>query len=96
MKRIIILFILLILTYTAKAQEFDVVILNGRVMNPETNYDEVSNVGIKDGRIKKVTKKKIESQESMGETWLSSSIHKSLILKLNTILHNQPLSLHSL
>ncbi len=26
-------------------QEFDVVILNGRVMDPETNFDGVRNVG---------------------------------------------------
>ncbi|NJM54728.1 MAG: D-glutamate deacylase, partial [Verrucomicrobiae bacterium] len=31
--------------------EFDVVILNGRVMDPETNFDGVRNVGIKDGII---------------------------------------------
>jgi hypothetical protein len=30
--------------------EFDVVILNGRVMDPETNFDAIRNVGIKDGR----------------------------------------------
>lgn len=63
MKRFISLITFLLLTYTAAAQEFDVVILNGRVMDPETNYDEVSNVGIKDGRIKQITKKKIEGKE---------------------------------
>ena len=31
----------------AASTEFDVVILNGRVMDPETNFDEVWNVGIK-------------------------------------------------
>ena len=58
MKRIISLITFLLLTYTVNAQEYDVVLLNGRVMDPETNYDEVSNVGIKDGRIKKITKTK--------------------------------------
>jgi len=32
-------------------QEFDVVILNGRVMDPETNFDGIRNVGVKDGKI---------------------------------------------
>ena len=36
---------------TASAQDYDVVILNGRVMDPETKFDKVCNVGIKDGRI---------------------------------------------
>jgi len=35
----------------AQAQEYDVVILNGRVMDPETKYDDIANVGIKDGKI---------------------------------------------
>jgi hypothetical protein len=30
------------------AQDFDLVILNGRVMDPETRYDAVANVGVKD------------------------------------------------
>lgn len=35
--------------------EYDLVILNGRVMDPETNRDEVANVGIVDGRIAAIT-----------------------------------------
>ena len=35
----------------AQAQDYDVVILNGRVIDPETNFDKVSHVGIKDGKI---------------------------------------------
>jgi hypothetical protein len=31
----------------ATAQDFDLVILNGRVMDPETKYDAVANVGVK-------------------------------------------------
>ena len=45
-------------TATKKAadpnQEFDVVILNGRVMDPETNFDGVRNVGVKDSEVLKV------------------------------------------
>ena len=47
----------------AVAQTYDVVILNGRVMDPETNFDAVRNVGIKDGRIVTVTTDKTCRQE---------------------------------
>ena len=43
---------------------FDTVILNGRVMDPECNFDGVRNVGIKDGRIALIT----EGDISGGET----------------------------
>jgi N-acyl-D-glutamate deacylase len=36
---------------SALAQDYDLVINNGRVMDPETMFDKVTNVGIKDGRI---------------------------------------------
>jgi len=39
----------------AQAADYDVVILDGRVMDPETNFDAVRNVGIKDGRIVTIT-----------------------------------------
>ena len=39
--------------------QFDVVINNGRVMDPETMYDAVANVGIKDGRIAVITREEI-------------------------------------
>ena len=35
----------------AIARDYDLVILDGRVMDPETLYDGVANVGITDGRI---------------------------------------------
>ena len=34
----------------AQAKDYDLVILNGRVMDPESGLDEVRNVGIKDGK----------------------------------------------
>ena len=45
--------------------DFDVVILGGRVMDPETMYDAVSNVGIKDGRIAVITKDEITGTETI-------------------------------
>jgi N-acyl-D-glutamate deacylase len=47
------------------AETFDVVINNGRVMDPETNFDGVRNVGIKDGKIVVITKDAIKGKETI-------------------------------
>ena len=47
---------------------YDVVILNGRVMDPETNFDAVRNVGIRDGRIEIITEDDISGNESIDAT----------------------------
>jgi hypothetical protein len=47
------------------SSNFDLVILNGRVMDPETNFDAVANVGIKDGRIAAITTKKMTGNETI-------------------------------
>ena len=39
----------------AQAQDYDLVILNGRVMDPESGLDAVRNVGIKEDKIAVVT-----------------------------------------
>ena len=52
----------------AYAQDYDVVILNGRVMDPETKYDDIANVGIKNGAIAVITKNKITGQKSIDAT----------------------------
>ena len=36
---------------TSSAHDYDLVINNGRVIDPETKFDAVANVGIKDGKI---------------------------------------------
>lgn len=43
----------------ASAQKFDLVIKNGRVMDPETGFDAVANVGINNGYITKITDQEI-------------------------------------
>jgi len=43
----------------ANAQECDIAIMNGRVMDPETNFDAVRNVCIKGDRITSITEKAI-------------------------------------
>jgi cytosine/adenosine deaminase-related metal-dependent hydrolase len=50
--------------------EFDVVILNGRVMDPETNFDAIRNVGIKDGIIALITEEAIKGKETIDATGL--------------------------
>jgi len=48
------------------AQEtYDVVILNGRVMDPETNFDAIRNVGINEGAIVTITEDEISGKESI-------------------------------
>ena len=44
---------------------FDLAILYGRVMDPETNYDKVSNVGVKDGKIVIITEDAIKGKETI-------------------------------
>jgi len=44
---------------------YDLVILGGRVMDPETNFDGVRNVGIADGKIVTITEKNINGKETI-------------------------------
>ena len=47
---------------------YDLVILDGRVMDPETEFDAVRNVGIKDGRIVTITEEAIAGTDSIDAT----------------------------
>jgi len=49
----------------AHAQTYDLVINNGRVMDPETMLDSVANVGISDGRIQVITQERITGRETI-------------------------------
>lgn len=50
---------------STQAKDYDLVILNGRVMDPESNLDAARNVGVKDGKIAKITKRKITVKETI-------------------------------
>jgi N-acyl-D-glutamate deacylase len=50
---------------TLFARDYDLVITGGRVIDPETLYDDVAYVGIKDGRIATITKEKISGRETI-------------------------------
>ena len=52
----------------AQTADFDVVILNGRVMDPETKYDAIANVGVKDGQIVAITDKAIKGRQTIDAT----------------------------
>ena len=51
------------LSFSVAAETYDVVINNGRVMDPETNFDGVRNVGVKDGKIVVITKDAIKGKQ---------------------------------
>ena len=53
------------LSVSVAAEDYDIVILDGRVMDPETNLDAVRNVGIKDGRIEKITIEPLTGKETI-------------------------------
>ena len=57
-----------LLATSAIAQDYDVVILNGRVMDPETNFDAVRNVAIKDGIVIAITEDAISGVETIDAT----------------------------
>src|SRR6056300_233363 len=50
------------------AKDYDLVITGGRVMDPETLYDDIANVGIKDGRIVTISKKPLKGAETVDAT----------------------------
>jgi N-acyl-D-glutamate deacylase len=51
--------------FPAQAADYDLVILNGRVIDPETMLDAVRNVGIKDGKIAVITTERIKGNKTI-------------------------------
>jgi hypothetical protein len=49
-------------------ETYDLVILNGRVMDPESGLDAIRNVGVKDGKISKITQAEIDGKETIDAT----------------------------
>jgi N-acyl-D-glutamate deacylase len=52
----------------ACAQDYDLVINNGRVIDPETLFDDIANVGIKDGRIVAISNEPLTGTETLDAT----------------------------
>lgn len=63
-------FVIIALTLAphASAALYDLVINSGRVMDPETKYDRIANVGIKNGTIAIITNKSIKGKETIDAT----------------------------
>jgi N-acyl-D-glutamate deacylase len=58
-----------LLTFSAAlAQDYDLVISNGRVIDPETLFDDIANVGIKDGRIVAISNDPLTGTETLDAT----------------------------
>jgi hypothetical protein len=66
--RVTALLTALTLALPALASDHDVVVLNGRVMDPETQLDAIRNVGIRDGRIATITREPIQGTETIDAT----------------------------
>ena len=62
--------VLIMLSTYAGGAEYDLVILNGRVIDPETESDAVRNVGIRDGQIAAVTEADIAGVRTLDATGL--------------------------
>ena len=60
--RTLSVFPLLLLLAACGPAPHDIVILHGRVMNPETGLDAPLNVGIDDGRIAAITEEDLRTQ----------------------------------
>ena len=52
----------------AHSQDYDLVILNGRVMDPESGLDAVRNIGVKNGKILDITATQIRGKETIDAT----------------------------
>ena len=59
-KLILSLFLLASSTTIVSAQQYDLVLEGGRVMDPETGVDAVRNVGIRDGKIVRVSSEALQ------------------------------------
>jgi len=59
------------LAVPASAADYDLVILNGRVIGPETMLDAKLNVGVKDGEIAIITGEEITGRETIDAAGLA-------------------------
>jgi hypothetical protein len=62
------LIVSLVMAMPALAVDYDLVINNGRVIDPETLFDGIASVGIKDGRIAEISEKPLKGAETMDAT----------------------------
>ncbi len=70
MKNLTLVVLLLISGAAFSQNTYDIVINNGRVMDPESNFDAIRNVGVKDGKIAIITQNKIRGKQTIDATKL--------------------------
>jgi len=74
MKRILVvigsLLLSVVLAGPVWATNDNLIIMNGRAMDPEMMFDDIANLGIKDGRIATITRDKISSKETINANGL--------------------------
>ncbi len=54
----------------ARAQDYDLVVRNGRVIDPESGFDSVANIGIRDGRVAYVGKTMVRGKTEIDASGL--------------------------
>src|SRR5436305_8837022 len=62
MKSLVLCLVVLLLPSLALCQSYDFVVQGGRVIDPETGLDAVRNVGISQGKIKKISAEALEGK----------------------------------
>ena len=65
-ERLLMLSVLILNCFTVSsvfAKNYDIVIMGGRVIDPETQFDDIANVGVLDGRISAISKEPLQGKE---------------------------------
>jgi N-acyl-D-aspartate/D-glutamate deacylase len=70
MRKLISLVLLAFLTTIASAQQYDLVLEGGRVMDPETGMDAIRNVGIREGKIVRISSEALTGRRTIHATGL--------------------------
>jgi len=65
MPKLTLSLVLLIFSTLMTAQQFDIVLEGGRVMDPETGLDAVRNVGIRDGKITRISETPLNGRRTI-------------------------------
>ena len=65
MRKLIPLLLLALSTTIASAQQFDLVLEGGRVMDPETGLDAIRNIGIRDGKITRISSEALTGRRTI-------------------------------
>jgi N-acyl-D-aspartate/D-glutamate deacylase len=62
---LLLLVVAVLTTFSSTAEVYDLVILNGRVIDPETRTDAVRNLGISNGKIKQISRARLNGRNTI-------------------------------